>query len=262
MTTNCSGRWVMRAFSGLLVLVLSMLPFASPADTTPAPKDATLEKAVIESANKEAKAENDIIAQVQQAQAANDWAKAEAGLKELTTMNPDRWDFAQHLGDVQYNQKKYAEAAKSYATAIAGAANDTSDPKAAKQAMGEMYANQGDAYLHLKRNDEAAAALEKGAPLSADPGTAYFNVCALMYKAEDDQAALGACDKAIAASPNMAEAYYLKGDIQVHEGETDAKGNFVVPAGTVEALKTYLKLAPSGVHASEVKQMLDLIGSP
>lgn len=252
----------MQAFCRLSLLILLMLPLAALADTTPAPKDATLDRAVAEAANKEAQAENGIIAQVEKAQAANDWAGAEAGLKQLTAMNPVRWDFAEHLGDAQYNQKEYAAAVKSYDAAIAGATQDTGEPDVTKKALGEMYTNQGDAYLKLKRNKDAVAAFDKGAPLSGDPGTAYYNVCVLLYNAEEDKGALGACDKAIAAAPNMADAYYLKGTIQTHEGETDAKGDFVVPPGTVEALKTYLKLEPHGPHAPEVKQMLELIGSP
>jgi|SRR5215469_1348635 len=252
----------MRAFSRLAILMVLVLPLAALADTTPPPPSSTEVRAAAIAQNKEAQSENDIIAQVEKAQAAKDWAGAEAGLKQLAAMNPDRWDFAMHLGDAEYNQKKYADAVKAYATGIAGAEKDTSDPDVTKKALGQMYTNQGDAFLKLKRNKDAVAAFDKSAPLSADPATAYYNVCVLLYNAEEDKGALGACDKAIAAKSDMADAYYLKGNIQVHEGETDAKGNFVVPAGTVEALKTYLKLAPQGPHAPEVKQMLELIGTP
>ena len=123
-----------------------------------------------------------------------------------------------------------------------------------------MYMNQAGAYLKLKRNKDAVAAYDKAAPLSDNPGVAYFNICALLYNAGEDEGAVAACDKAIAADGTRADAYFIKGSILVSEGETDSNNNFVVPKGTVEALRTYLKLSPNGGHAADVKQMLDLIG--
>jgi hypothetical protein len=38
-----------------------------------------------------------------------------------------------------------------------------------------------------------------------------------------------------------------------------ANNKYVVPAGTVEALRMYLKLAPTGAHATDVQQMLDYV---
>jgi tetratricopeptide (TPR) repeat protein len=214
-------------------------------------------------ANSEATAENALIAKVSQAQTANDWAGAEAGLKQLTTMNPTRWDFSQSLANAQFNQGKFADAAQSYATAIQGASQDKTDPAGAKQAIAAMYTNQGNAYLKLHNDAGATDAFAKAAALSGDSsGSPYLKVCATAYNSGKDKEALAACDKAITADPTQADAYFIKGSILVNEGETDAKGNFNVPPGTVEALQTYLKLAPTGKHVADAKAMLQLVTSP
>lgn len=250
----------MRSMALIFALFVSV---AALADTTPttAPMTSTQVNAA-KAANAKATSMNSLIDQVEKDQQAKDWAGAEATLKQLTAMAPDRWDLAQHLGDAQYNQGKFADAVKSYDGALNGAAADTTDPAGAKQAMGGMYINEGNAYLKLKKNKDAIAAFDKGAPLSDNPSVAYYNVCVIFYNAQEDKGAIAACDKAIAADPNMAEAYYIKGTIMVHEGETDTKGNFVVPKGTLDTLKGYLKLAPHGAHVAEVQQMIDLITSP
>lgn len=235
---------------------------ALPSVTAPAPMTAT-QIAAAKAANEEATAENALIAKVSQAQAANDWAAAEIGLKQLITMNPSRWDFGQSLANAQFNQGKFADAVKSYAAAIQTASQDKTDPATAKQAIASMYTNQGNAYLKLHNDAGATDAFAKAAALSGgDSGASYFNVCATAYNAGKDKEALAACDKAIAADPKQADAYFIKGSILVNEGETDANGNFKVPAGTLEALQTYLKLEPHGKHASDVKAMLQLVTSP
>ena len=230
-----------------------------PATTQAAPMTAT-QAAIAKAANAEAMAENDLINKASAAEAAKDWPGAEAALKQLITMNSSRWDFSQSLANDQFNDGKYADAVKSYDAAIQGASQDKSDPAGAQQAIAAMYTNQGNAYLKLNNAAAARAAFAKAAA-SGDAGSSavsYFNLCATAYNAHKDKEALADCDKAIAADPTMAEAYFVKGSILVNEGQTDAKGNFVVPPGTWEALKTYLKLEPHGKHAAEVKSMLQL----
>ena len=246
-----------RSAAILAVLAWGLPAAAFAADTTPAPMNSTQVKAA-QASNAKAQSANALIDQVQKAQDAKDWAGAVSLLTQLTALDPTRWDYNQHLADAQYNLGKFADAAQSYDKAIQAASQASADP-AAKQAMGGMYTNQGNAYLKLKRNDAAIAAFDKAVALSDNPGVAYFNLCAVLYNAKEDKAAVAACDKAITADPSRADAYYIKGSILVGEGETDANNKFVVPHGTTEALQTYLKLAPRGAHAAEVQQMLDLI---
>ena len=52
------------------------------------------------------------------------------------------------------------------------------------------------------------------------------------------------CDKAIAADPKKADAYFIKGSSLYGEGGLDKSNKYVVPPGAVDALKQYLVLAP------------------
>jgi tetratricopeptide (TPR) repeat protein len=179
-------------------------------------------------------------------------------------MNPNRWDYLQALGDAEFGQGKYEEAAATYGKAIPMAQNNTdakADPAKAKIAVGAMFTNQGNAYLKLKKTQEAVAAFTQAAALSSNPGTAYFNLCATQYNIGNTEGALQACDKAIAADPNKADAYYIKGSLLIGASTTDKEGKVIPAPGTVEALNKYLELAPDGAHAGEVKQMLEYTGS-
>ncbi|MGE5624614.1 MAG: tetratricopeptide repeat protein [Bacillota bacterium] len=228
--------------------------------TKPAPMTAS-QAAAAKAANDEAQAENVWIMKASMAEGTQDWAGAEAALKQLITMNPARWDFSQSLGNDQFNEGKYADAVKSYDTAIQGASQDKKDPAAAQKAIAAMYTNQGNAYLKLNNKAAATDAFSKSAATGGDSGgsaLSFYNLCATAYNAGKTREALADCDKAIAIDPTMADAYFVKGTILVNEGETDAKGNFNVPPGTWEALKTYLKLEPHGKHAAEAKSMLQL----
>ena len=116
----------------------------------------------------------------------------------------------------------------------------------------------GNANLKLKKNDAAIAAYNKAATLSPNPAVAYFNLCATMYNMGQPAAkTAAACDKAIAADPKKADAYFVKGSALFGEGAVDKSNKFVVPPGAVEALKQYLALAPDGPHVQDVKAMLD-----
>jgi tetratricopeptide (TPR) repeat protein len=226
--------------------------------STAVPMNATQAKAY----NAEATAENTLIQQVTQAQAAHDWAGVESALTKLTAMDPGHWQYSQALGDAEYNQGKYLEAVGSYATALEGAAQDKLKAKT-RQAMAAIYTNQGNSYLKLHRVPEAEAAYAKAAALSDNPGLAYFNLCATYYNQGDMPNALTACDKSLAADPKRADAYFIKGSVLVGDSTVDASGKTVAPPGAAEALQAYLKLAPDGSHAADVKQMLDFIqGAP
>ena len=210
--------------------------------------------------------ENALIAQLNPALKANDWATAEPILQKLITMNPARWDYQQALGNAQLSLNKYDEAVATFEKAIPLAENATkTDPKAdpakAKAAVAQMLTNEGNAYLKLKKNDKAVEAYTKAASMDPNPGTAYFNLCATQYNSGNTQGALAACDKAIQADPNRADAYFIKGSLMMGDSKQDKEGKLIAPPGTAEALNKYLELAPDGGHANDVKQMLAFIGA-
>jgi tetratricopeptide (TPR) repeat protein len=161
---------------------------------------------------------------------------------------------------------KFDEALATFEKAIPLAENATkTDPKAdpakAKAGVAQMLTNEGTAYSKLKQPQKAVEAYTKAAEMDPNPGTAYFNLCATQYNTGNTQGALAACDKAIAADPNRADAYYIKGSLMIAESKTDKDGKIIASPGTAEALNKYLELAPDGPHAADVKQMLAYIGS-
>ena len=196
--------------------------------------------------------QNALVAKAQAALDAKQWPDAEAALKQLISSEP-RWEYSEALGAAQMNQGHYADSLGSYQRAI-----DLAQKNADTAAMARIYTMIGNANLKLKQNDAAIAAYNKAATLSPNPAVAYFNLCATMYNMGQPAAKTVAyCDKAIAADPKKADAYFVKGSALYGEGAVDTSKKYVVPPGTVEALKQYLALAPDGPHVQDVKAMLD-----
>ena len=247
----------MRKASILVPVALFYAGLATAASApSPAPANATLAQQAVAKAQNE----NAIISQVQAAQTAKDWPKADSLLTQLTAMDPTDWQYQQALGDVRLNEGKYAEAAQSYAAALAIAAKAEVTP-ALHQAMAAMYSNQGNAFVKLKKDDEAFKAYTQAAQISegAAAATAWSNVCVEGFNASKGKEALEACNKAIAADPSKANAWFIKGSILMGDSDEDANGKPLPPPGTVEAFKKYLSLEPRGPHASDAQQMLDYL---
>jgi tetratricopeptide (TPR) repeat protein len=156
---------------------------------------------------------------------------------------------------------KYAAAITSYQKAL------TLNAAAAKPSM-ELTAtvdNQlGQALGKTGKPKESSDAYEAAA--KADPknaGMYYFNEAATLFNANDTDGAGAAADKAIAADPAKAEAYYIKGQALIQKATVDSKtSKITAPPGCVEAYQKYLELAPEGPHAEEVKGILTGIGEP
>jgi tetratricopeptide (TPR) repeat protein len=260
------------------------------------PKMSAAEVEAIKAQNAKAQSINALIAQYNAAMTAKNWADAIPPLQAMIASDPNRWDYIQALGNMQSNsgdsenaasstdsanaashadkaKEYYASAVQTYDKGIqvaqgyvSGATpkdpkNPMTEPAKAKAGMGQMYASQGNAYLKLKKNSDAVAAYTKAAELDPNPGVAYFNICATQYNAGNTEGALAACDKAIAADPTKADAYFIKGSLLIASSSLDKEGKVIAAPGTSEALNKYLELAPDGPHANDVKQMLTYIGS-
>jgi tetratricopeptide (TPR) repeat protein len=167
------------------------------------------------------------------------------------------WANDQAAADADFAGGQYDQAIAVYARAIATAESGNRDA-ATYAAISKMLVNEGNCLLKLHRTDEALAAYAKAAPLSPNPGTAYFNLCATYYNTGKTTDSLAACDKAIQFDPGKADAYFIKGSLLVAQA-TLVNGKYSEPPGTIEALNKYLELAPNGAHAGDVKQMLDLL---
>jgi tetratricopeptide (TPR) repeat protein len=156
--------------------------------------------------------------------------------------------------------QKFNDAATSYKKAAdLNAASKTPKPEIAATAynqLGQAYGKQGNAKDSADAYEQAA----KAQPAQA--GMYYFNEAATLYNAGKLDEAGAAADKAIAADPKKAEAYYIKGQALIPKATVDPKTQKIVaPPGCVEAYQQYLELAPDGPHAGDVKGILEGIGA-
>jgi tetratricopeptide (TPR) repeat protein len=213
---------------------------------------------------------NTLILQANAAVLAQKWEEALIPLQELTGMEPDNWEYLGELGDVQYHLGQYQEAIGSYESALLGAGDvsgidaKTADPESArkKTLVSRMLNNEGNSYNHLRKTREAMAAYARSAELALNPSLAYFNLCVTQYNLKNVEGTIAACDKAISVDPDKAEAYYFKGALLVYANQPALTGKVTAPpAGTAEALKKYLELAPDGEHAKEVREMLNYLSA-
>jgi len=134
--------------------------------------------------------------------------------------------------------------------------------------LAAMYNNMARAKTNDGKVDEAIQDYDQAAKLNpAAAGTYYFNMGATLTninKTNDPkirQSAIDAFDKAIAADPNHADAYYYKATNMVG-GATLQGDKMVAPEGTAEAFNKYLELQPNGPHAEDSKAMLASLGAP
>ena len=198
--------------------------------------------------------EKALLAKAQAALDAKQWSDAEAVLRQLVS-SAARWNYYEALGDAQINQGHYADSIVSYRRAI-----DLVQNNVGPGTIGRIFTMIGNANLKLKKNDAAIAAYTNAAEIDPNAAVAYFNLCVTLHNMGEPAAkSVPACDKAIAADPKKADAYFIKGSIMLGEATIDKNNKATAPPGTVEALKQYLILSPDGPHANDVKAMLDFL---
>jgi len=250
------------------------------------------DRAALEAAKKKnagVLAENAKIADVNktliQARSDEKAGKADAAVAELTpltTQKPDEPIVWAALGEAQLAtadaaaaaaraaktpttdpaiQQKYTDSAASYQKAVE---LNAARPKPSPDVAFSSYLNLGQALGRSGKPDDAAKAYESAATANpAMAGTAYYNEAAVYFNANKLTEAAAAADKAIAADPKRAEAYYIKASALVPNASIDpATKKFVLPPGCLEAYQTYLELAPTGAHSTDVKGLLDSLGQP
>jgi tetratricopeptide (TPR) repeat protein len=155
--------------------------------------------------------------------------------------------------------QKYNDATVSYKKGIdLNAASKKPSPEAAAAGYNQL----GQVYGRIGNAKDSADAYEMAA--KAQPASAsmyYFNEAATLYNAGKNAEAEAAADKAIAADPKKAEAYYIKGQSLITQATVDPKTQKITaPPGCVDAYQKYLELAPDGPHAADVKGILEGIG--
>jgi len=232
--------------------------------------------------NNTVKSLNDRLSAAKAAADSGDYATAVSTMTDATAIDPTRDLLWAKLGDYTLgaaNKQTDATAkAKSYNDVITDYQKAVdlkqkaaeSDPKKAadgNKILATYYNNMGQAQAKLGKTEDAAKSYQQAAQL--DPSAAgqyYFNLGAILTNANiaNDakmrQAAVDAFDKAIAADPNRADAYYWKATNLI--GAATLQGDkMVAPPGTAEGFQKYLELQPTGPHAEEAKAMLASLGA-
>jgi tetratricopeptide (TPR) repeat protein len=211
---------------------------------------------------------------------AGNFDAASTAMQQATTSKPDEGILWITLGDAQLGSAdaaakaakaagtpttdpaivaKYNDAAASYKKGIdLNAASKKPSPEAAAAGYNQL----GQTYGKLGNAKDSADAYEMAAKaLPANASMYYFNEAATLYNASKLPEAEAAADKAIAADPKKADAYYIKGQALITQATVDPKTQKIVaPPGCVDAYQKYLELAPDGPHAADVKGILEGIG--
>ncbi|MGH9513949.1 MAG: carboxypeptidase regulatory-like domain-containing protein [Terriglobales bacterium] len=224
---------------------------------------------------------NEKLQAANQSMKAGDFDSAVTTLTEANQMDPNRdvlWaalaeayaGSAQKQTDPAEKSKRLDQAIQDYGKSIdlkKAAMAKAPKPDANAQLAG-LYNNMARAEANTGKVDQAIADYNQAAQLNpATAGTYYFNLGATLTnanKSNDEKmrkAAIDAFDKAIAADPNHADAYFYKGTNLVG-GATLQGDKMVAPEGTAEAFNKYLELQPTGPHAADAKAMLASIGAP
>ena len=189
-------------------------------------------------------------------------AAAIEACNQAIAADPNQWEFYQALATAQIMARTNQEALQTYDKGIEVARKGLTtrpDSPEVRNGVGLMLTAKGSLYTQMERYDEAIAALSDAATASVNPALPEYNLCTLFYKRGHIEDAIGACDKATAADPGMADAYYVKGSVLFSLGRLEY-GKYVAPPQTREALNKYLEITPSGPHAEAVRGMLDKLG--
>ena len=135
-------------------------------------------------------------------------------------------------------------------------------PKPNPEVEATVYNELGNALSHSGDATGAVAAFDKAVTLQPQSaGMFYTNEAAVLFNAHQDDPALAAADKAIAADPTKPLPYYIKGQELLQKATVDTKtGKITPPAGCVDAYQKYLELAPDGPQAASVKESLTALG--
>ena len=237
------------------------------------------EKALKE--NNTIKSLNDKLSAAKTAADAGDYATAVSTMTDATQIDPNRDLLWAKLGDYTLGAagketdpavktKSYEDATAAYQKAVdlKQKALDADPKKAdATKILAQYYNNMGQAQAKSGKTEDAVKSYQQAAQLDpAGAGQYYFNLGAILTNANTTndpkmrQAAVDAFDKAIAADPTKADAYYWKATNLI--GAATLQGDkMVAPPGTAEGFQKYLELQPTGPHAEEAKAMLSSLGA-
>lgn len=187
------------------------------------------------------------------------YTEIETLMAKDSAAKPDASVLWAQLGLAQNGLKKYDDALVSYKKALDV---DLASKKPNPAIQGMANAGMGEAYARQGKVPEANAAYDAAA--KANPPLAGFylrNEAVIFFQTGNADAQVAAANEAIAASPNDALLYYLKGQGLVSKATIDPKTQrIVLPDGCADSYQKYLELAPDGPYAADAKGILDQAG--
>ncbi len=159
------------------------------------------------------------------------------------------------LANLKNDTQKYAEAETNLKKGIE---IDAASKKPIPSNQGIAYSGLGEIYARTGKVPEAADAYDSAAKAFPTGAAIYYkNEAVIFSNLNNGDATVAAADKAIAADPTLALAYYLKGQGLIQKATIDsATGKMVLPPGCAEAYEKYLTLAPTGAYVADVKGIL------
>lgn len=143
---------------------------------------------------------NRLTPEVQEALRKENWPLAENLLKQVIAVAPYEWEPYQNLGTVQMHLGQFQAAADSFEKAFQLILQDTSVriEGGKEKAAAEMLMFQGEAYSALDKPDAAARSYQRATAMDPKFALAHFRLCITEYNNEDTDAAIKACNRAIA----------------------------------------------------------------
>jgi len=185
-------------------------------------------------------------------------------MEKDTKLKPDEPLLWAQLATGQKGLKQYSDAITNYQKAL------TLEQAAKKQSpdvLGAAYSGLGEAYARTGKVTEANQAFDNA--VKSDPPHAsmyYLNQAVIFFQEHNSKAQVAAADLALKQDPNLPDPTkallnYIKGQGLVQNATIDPKTQrIVLPPECKDAYQNYLKLAPNGQFAAEVKGILQQAG--
>jgi len=165
-----------------------------------------------------------------------------AKFTEAVGMAPNCADCYYNIGYAHSQKQEWAKAEAAYRKAVE-----------IKPDYAEAWTGLSNVLNQQGKTEEALAASEKATSVGGSAGgganaNALYNQGVILWNQNKFAEAKEKFAAAAKADPNYAEAHYRLGMAHVNLGEMDA---------AIAAFEQYLKVAPDGPHAAEVKGFLD-----
>jgi tetratricopeptide (TPR) repeat protein len=175
--------------------------------------------------------------------------KALSVFQDILKANPADNRANYYFGLCALSEERYADAEEAFLKVKPGDIK-----KGSKQAKGilpseyDLQIGLAQARLGLKLYEDAWSTLEYAKVLNAGSADVYVYRGVFYLQQDKNREAIKELEKAISLDAQNPYAYYYEGLAHYHAGE---------PLPAVEALKTFLQLAPFAPEAGRAKQIID-----